>query len=337
MSTPSQPLCIGMINLCIKMNSYITLHTDNSHLDSWIVLWHNQHNIFVYLPNHQHTIISLPEALSKMLIPFLLATQIFMHCGPGGAWIDNHQSNPTQKLFVVGVLMTYKHDPSSSQKPNVALRFFTWYLKILFIIQSFQKQDFKLKLPKEYDCSSHSQCQLFTPTTPASNSAHPLYPAVFSLSSKKKLIQLASGSEFPMINTPLPHQKNVLAFLWDQENPNGQSIRNLWANEPPISTFNARHIITNKVVSSFKSLLSNNPLGGLLLDDMELGKTIKANALIVTSKERLITNPHCSTPTSLNHQLAITNIKAFSSSSTAIQHLPWPHLSLIIQVQNLKM
>ncbi|MBW0552304.1 hypothetical protein O181_092019 [Austropuccinia psidii MF-1] len=77
-----------------------------------------------------------------------------------------------------------------------------------------------------------------------------------------------------IIQTPLlPHQKTILAFLWDQEIPNGQSARNLWATTPPGSTFDARHIITNKVVSSFESLLTNIPLGGLLADDMGLGKT----------------------------------------------------------------
>ncbi|MBW0572121.1 hypothetical protein O181_111836 [Austropuccinia psidii MF-1] len=99
MSTPSQPLCIGMINICIQINVDITLNHDNSHLASWIILWHNQHNIFVYLPNHQNTIGSLPGTLSKMLIPFLGAPQTFMHYGPGGAWIENCQSNPTQTLF----------------------------------------------------------------------------------------------------------------------------------------------------------------------------------------------------------------------------------------------
>ncbi|MBW0519083.1 hypothetical protein O181_058798 [Austropuccinia psidii MF-1] len=50
-------------------------------------------------------------------------------------------------------------------------------------------------------------------------------------------------------------------------------------------------------VSSFKSLSTNTPLGGLLADDMGLGKTIQAISLIDTSKEWLITNPQCSTPT----------------------------------------
>ncbi|MBW0562837.1 hypothetical protein O181_102552 [Austropuccinia psidii MF-1] len=63
------------------------------------------------------------------------------------------------------------------------------------------------------------------------------------------------------------------------------------------STFNSRHIITNKVVSPFESLSTNTPLGGLLADDMGLGPTIQAIALIGTSKERLITNPQRSTPT----------------------------------------
>ncbi|MBW0480185.1 hypothetical protein O181_019900 [Austropuccinia psidii MF-1] len=103
----------------------------------------------------------------------------------------------------------------------------------------------------------------------------------------------------------LPHQKNGLAFLWDREIPNLQSAHNLWATSPPGSTFNGRHIITNKVVSSFKSLSTNAPLGGLLADDMGLGKTIQAISLIGTSKKQLIKNPQHSTPTLLNYQLAI--------------------------------
>ncbi|MBW0558939.1 hypothetical protein O181_098654 [Austropuccinia psidii MF-1] len=100
------------------------------------------------------------------------------------------------------------------------------------------------------------------------------------------------------IITPLlHHQKTGLAFLCNQEIPNGQSAHQPWAISPPGSTFNARNIITNTVVSSFELLLTNTPLGGLLVDDMVLGTTIKAIALIGTSKERLITNPHCSTPT----------------------------------------
>ncbi|MBW0476605.1 hypothetical protein O181_016320 [Austropuccinia psidii MF-1] len=203
-----------------------------------------------------------------MLIPFLGAPQTFMHCGPGGAWIENCQSNPTQTLFVEGVFMTYPKDPCSSQKPNLALMFFTWYLKILFIIESFQKQDFKLEMPKEYDCNTHSQCQLFTPTFLTSNSMPPSYPALFSLTSKQKLIQLPIVSDLPMMTLPhsliqtplLPHQKTRPEFLWNREIPNGQSACNLWATSPPGSTFNSRHIITNKVVISFKSLLTNTPL-----------------------------------------------------------------------------
>ncbi|MBW0500895.1 hypothetical protein O181_040610 [Austropuccinia psidii MF-1] len=116
-------------------------------------------------------------------------------------------------------------------------------------------------MPNKYDCHSHSQCQLFTPTTPTSILTTPLYPAVFSLSSKKKLIQLPSGSDLPMktlphsiIKTPLlPHQKTGLAFVWDLEIPNGQSARNLWATSPPGSPFNARHIITNQeIVTTMK-------------------------------------------------------------------------------------
>ncbi|MBW0540007.1 hypothetical protein O181_079722 [Austropuccinia psidii MF-1] len=118
MSTPSEPLCIGMINICIQINGDITLNPDNSHLASWIILWHNQHTIFVYLLNHQNTIGSLPGTLFKTLIPFLGAPQTLMHCGPGGAWIENFQSNPTQTLFFEAVLMTDPKDPAHLRNPT---------------------------------------------------------------------------------------------------------------------------------------------------------------------------------------------------------------------------
>ncbi|MBW0501996.1 hypothetical protein O181_041711 [Austropuccinia psidii MF-1] len=121
MLTPSQPLCIGMINICTQINSDITSKIDNSHLDSWIILWHNQHKIFVNIPNHQHTVGSLPGTLSNMLIPFLGVPQTFMHCGPGGTWIKNCQSNPTKTLFVQGVFMTYANDTSSSRKTQSSI------------------------------------------------------------------------------------------------------------------------------------------------------------------------------------------------------------------------
>ncbi|MBW0483736.1 hypothetical protein O181_023451 [Austropuccinia psidii MF-1] len=273
-----------MINIGLQINSDITSKSDDYHLDPWIILWPNQHSIFVYLPNHQNTIGSLPGALSNTLIPFLGAPQAFIHCGPGWAWIENCQSNPTQTLFFEGVFITDQHDPSSSQKPNLVLMFFTWYPNILFIIESFCKQDFKLKVPKEYDCNTHSQCQCFTPTFPASKSTPPSYPALFSLNSKQKLIQLPRGSDLPMSQTPFfPHQKTGLVFLWDRAIPNGQSTRKLWDTSPPGSTFNARNIITNKVISPSKSLSTNTPLGGLLADDMGLGETIQAISLIGTS------------------------------------------------------
>ncbi|MBW0520782.1 hypothetical protein O181_060497 [Austropuccinia psidii MF-1] len=123
-------------------------------------------------------------------------------------------------------------------------------------------------MPKEYDCNTHSQCQLFTPTFADSNSMPPSYPALFSLTSKQKMIQLPSGSDLPMMTLPhsiiqtplLPHQKTGLAFLWNREIPNGQSACNLQATSPAGSTINSRHIFTNKVVSSFESLLNNTPL-----------------------------------------------------------------------------
>ncbi|MBW0592421.1 hypothetical protein O181_132136, partial [Austropuccinia psidii MF-1] len=208
---------------------------------------------------------SLPGTLSKTLIPFLGEPKAFMHCGPGGAWIENFQSNPTQILFVEGVFMTDANDPSSSQKPNLALMFFTCFISCCFIIDFQAKTDtitWWIRPPN--DDPSHS-----------------------------------------IIQTPLlPHQKTGLAFLWDQEIPNGQSARNLWATSPPGSTFNARHIITNKVISSFESLLTNTSLEGLLAEKMGLGKTIQAISLIGTSKERLISNPHCSMPTMIICPLA---------------------------------
>ncbi|MBW0541468.1 hypothetical protein O181_081183 [Austropuccinia psidii MF-1] len=147
-----------MINIYTQTNSDITSKLYNSKLDSWIILWHNQHNILTYFPNHQHTIGSLPGARSNILIPLLGEPQILMHFGPGGAWIENCQSNPTQTLFFEGVFMTDPNDPSSSQKPNLELMFCIWYPNILFIIESFRKQDLKLKMPKEYDRNTHSQC-----------------------------------------------------------------------------------------------------------------------------------------------------------------------------------
>ncbi|MBW0551451.1 hypothetical protein O181_091166, partial [Austropuccinia psidii MF-1] len=110
-------------------------------------------------------------------------------------------------------------------------------------------------MPKEYGCNTHTQFQVFTATFPASNSTPASYPAVLSLTSKQKLIHLPSGSDLPMMTLPhsmiqtplLRHQKTRLAFLWDQEIPNGQSAHNLWSTSPPGSTFNSRHIITNEV------------------------------------------------------------------------------------------
>ncbi|MBW0461526.1 hypothetical protein O181_001241 [Austropuccinia psidii MF-1] len=182
-----------------------------------------------------------------------------MHCGPGGPWIENCQSNPTQTLFVEGVLMTNQNDPSSSQQPNLPLMLLTWYPNSLFIIESFREQEFKIKLPTKYDGNSHSQFQPFNPTSSDSNSTPPLYLAVFSLSSKQKIMKLHSRSELPMMTLPhsmikthlLPHQKTIQAFLWEKEIPNEQSACNLWATLPPGSTFKDRHIIKNKVVSSF--------------------------------------------------------------------------------------
>ncbi|MBW0565728.1 hypothetical protein O181_105443 [Austropuccinia psidii MF-1] len=113
-----------------------------------------------------------------------------------------------------------------------------------------------------------------------------------------------------IIQTPLlPHQQTSLAFLWNKGISNGQFARNLWATSPPGSTINARHIIPDKV----------------------------SIALIGTFKEQLITSSQCSMPTLLHHQLEIRSIQASSGWSAASQNLPWPHLSLIIQVQHLTM
>ncbi|MBW0505967.1 hypothetical protein O181_045682 [Austropuccinia psidii MF-1] len=200
-------------------------------------------------------------------------------------------------------------------------------------------------MPKEYDCNTHSQCQLFTPTFAALYSMPPSYPALFSLTFQQKLIPLPSGSHLPLMTLHhsiiqtalLPHEKTGLAFLWDHKIPNGQAACNLWAISPPGSTFSAGHIFTNKAVSSFEPLLTNTPLGGLLMDDMGLGETIQDIELIGTTKEQLFTNFHCSTPTSLNYQLAIRNIQACSGWNAASENIPWSHLSLIIQGQHYKM
>ncbi|MBW0514521.1 hypothetical protein O181_054236 [Austropuccinia psidii MF-1] len=222
MSTASQPLCIGIINIHIEINRDKTLNPDSSHLASWIIPWHNPHNIFIYLPNCQNTIGSLPGTLSNTLIPFLGAPQTFLHCGPGGAWIENCQSNPNKTLFVEGLFMTDQHDPSPTQKHNLALMFFTWYPNILLTIESLRKQDFNLQMPNEYGCHSHSQCQLFTPTTPTSILTTPSYPAVFSMSSKQKLVQLPSGSDPAPFHNYDPHppsSKNWTSFSLGSRNP----------------------------------------------------------------------------------------------------------------------
>ncbi|MBW0472563.1 hypothetical protein O181_012278 [Austropuccinia psidii MF-1] len=57
-------------------------------------------------------------------------------------------------------------------------------------------------MPREYDGNSHTQCQLFTPTSPTSNSAPPSYPDLFSWTSNQKLIQLPSGSDLPTMTPP---------------------------------------------------------------------------------------------------------------------------------------
>ncbi|MBW0536974.1 hypothetical protein O181_076689 [Austropuccinia psidii MF-1] len=98
--------------------------------------------------------------------------------------------------------MTNLNVPSSSQQPNLELMLLTWNPNILFIIKSFRKQDFKLEVSEEYDANSHIQCQPFTTTSPTSSLTPPLYPAVFCLSSKKKLIKLPSGSDLPMMTPP---------------------------------------------------------------------------------------------------------------------------------------
>ncbi|MBW0525805.1 hypothetical protein O181_065520 [Austropuccinia psidii MF-1] len=149
-----------------------------------------------------------------------------MHRGSGGAWIENCQSNHTQTLFFEGVFMTYPDDPSSSQKPNLALMFFTWYRKILFIIESFQKQDYKLKIPKEYDCNTHSQCQHFGPTFPPSDLMPPSYPAFFSLTSKQKTDTITQWirpshdgpAPFHYSNPPPPSSKNQTSFSMGSTN-----------------------------------------------------------------------------------------------------------------------
>ncbi|MBW0556573.1 hypothetical protein O181_096288 [Austropuccinia psidii MF-1] len=170
------------------------------------------------------------------------------------------------------------------------------------------------------------------------------YPAVSSLISKQKLIQLPSGSDLPMMTPPhsiiqtplLPHQKTGLAFLWDQEIPNGQSAHNLWATSPPGSTFNSRHIITNKVITSFESLPTENPLGGLLADDMglEISKNAQAGAL----HAKLYHGPtrhSLSKVTILKYDIIITSyntitqeFKQTNTTTSFIFQINWHHIIL---------
>ncbi|MBW0541897.1 hypothetical protein O181_081612 [Austropuccinia psidii MF-1] len=224
-----------------------------------------------------------------------------MHCGPGGAWLENCQSNPSQILFVEGVFMTDANDPSSPHKPNLALMFFTWYPNILFIIDSFRTQDFKLKLPKEYDCTPHSQCQLFTPMFPASNSTPHNYPVDQTSDD--------DSTPFHYSNPPPPSVKEWASFSLGSRNPQ-------WA-----------------ISLTFESLSTNTPLGGLLADDMGLGKTIQALALIGTSKERLFANPHCSMATMIicppcyitNWQTEISKHAQAGALHAKIYHGPTRH------------
>ncbi|MBW0592255.1 hypothetical protein O181_131970 [Austropuccinia psidii MF-1] len=136
-----------------------------------------------------------------------------MHCSPSGAWIGNTQSNPTQVLFVEGVLMTDQSDLSSRLQPKLALMLFTWYPIILFIIESFQNQDFNLKIPREYDGNSHTQCQLLTHTSPVSNPTPPSYLYLFSLTSKQNLIQSPIGSDLPTMASPNYMIQTLSSFI----------------------------------------------------------------------------------------------------------------------------
>ncbi|MBW0546408.1 hypothetical protein O181_086123 [Austropuccinia psidii MF-1] len=85
-------------------------------------------------------------------------------------------------------------------------------------------------------------------------------------------------------NPTPPSSKTQNSFSLGLRNPQLTIRPYVWATSPPGSTFNSRHIITNKVVSSFESLLTNTPYGGLLADDMGLVKTIQAIVLIGTFK-----------------------------------------------------
>ncbi|MBW0495456.1 hypothetical protein O181_035171 [Austropuccinia psidii MF-1] len=138
---------------------------------------------------------------------------------------------------------------------------------------------------------------------------------------------------FRYSNPPPPSSKYQTSFSLGSRNPQCQSARNLWVTSPPGSSFNARHITTNKVVSSFESLLTYTPLGGLLADDMGLAKSIQAIPLIGTSKERLITNPQPSTPTIIifpprlitNWQCKISKNAQAGGLQAKMYHVPTLH------------
>ncbi|MBW0467232.1 hypothetical protein O181_006947 [Austropuccinia psidii MF-1] len=134
------------------------------------------------------------------------------------------------------------------------------------------------KIPKEYYCNTHIQCQLLTAKFPASNLTPTSYPSLFSFASKQKLIQLPSRSDLPMMTLPHPmiqsHSSLIekLEYLFS-------GIEKFPMDSPPVN-FGPPHLpdtllITNKVVSPFESLLTNTPLGGMLTDDMGLGKNIQ--------------------------------------------------------------
>ncbi|MBW0562630.1 hypothetical protein O181_102345 [Austropuccinia psidii MF-1] len=110
-----------------------------------------------------------------------------------------------------------------------------------------------------------------------------------------QLLKIPSGNDLPQIQSLIPflksslnfHQKQGLAFLLDREAPNGKSANSLWLSKPSSSStrINLIHSITKKQVNNLKDSFSNTPLGGLLADDMGLGKSIQCISLIFMTLE----------------------------------------------------
>ncbi|MBW0526136.1 hypothetical protein O181_065851 [Austropuccinia psidii MF-1] len=60
-------------------------------------------------------------------------------------------------------------------------------------------------MPNEYDCHTHSQCQLFTSTFPPSNSTPPSYPKGRSTANNSTITQTIVDVEKCMMSSKIAH------------------------------------------------------------------------------------------------------------------------------------